>query len=190
MPADAAQDTIVARLADILERRGAEAYIGEPVTISQHMLQCADLAERAGADDMLIAAALLHDIGHFTNEFPEDAAQHGIDTRHEDAGARVIAGHFPKRVVDCVRHHVAAKRYLCATDPEYAARLTPASVLSLGLQGGPMSEDEIAQFRSEPYLDDILQVRRWDDIGKDPNRTPPPFSHYRPVLDRVLRAGG
>jgi phosphonate degradation associated HDIG domain protein len=185
-PAALSPDTIVPFLADILLRRGAEAYIGEPVTISEHMLQCADLAERSGAPDEIIAAALLHDIGHFTSEFAPDAAGDGIDNLHEEAGARVIERFFPAVIVDCVRHHVAAKRYLCATDPDYLARLSDASVLSLKLQGGPMSAAEVAAFEQNPHLDAILQVRRWDDTGKDTARKAPPFEHFQPVLNRVV----
>ena len=181
-------ETIVPFIAEIFNRRGAEEYLGEPVTISQHMLQCAELAEREGADETLIAAALLHDIGHFTHDFATDAAEQGIDSVHEEAGARVIAEFFPQLITDCVRYHVDAKRYLCATDPEYLGRLSPASVRSLELQGGPMTETEVAAFAENPHLDAILQVRRWDDTGKDPNHAAPPFEHYAPMLERVARA--
>ncbi len=177
---------IVAFIADIFARRGAEEYLGEKVTIAEHMLQCAECAERAGASDEVVSAALLHDIGHFTNEFPDDAAEQGIDSVHEEAGARVLRQFFPPLVHDCVRHHVAAKRYLCATDPEYFGKLSPASVLSLNLQGGPMDEDEVAEFAGNPHLDAILQVRVWDDIGKDPDREAPGFAHYQPVLEQVV----
>ncbi|MDF0599166.1 HD domain-containing protein [Psychromarinibacter sp. C21-152] len=180
-------DTIVPFLAEIFARRGAEEYLGEPVTISEHMRQCAELAEREGAGDELIAAALLHDIGHFTHEFPADAAAQDVDTRHEAAGARVVARFFPTLVTDCVRYHVDAKRYLCATDPDYAAKLSDASVHSLKLQGGPMSDEEVAAFEKTPHLDAILKVRIWDDIGKDPDHAAPAFAHYAPVLRRVVR---
>jgi predicted HD phosphohydrolase len=106
--------TIVAFLADIFARRGADSYLGEQVTMSEHMLQAALLAEEAGAPDALVAGALLHDIGHYTNEFPEDALEQGIDNHHDTAGAAVLAPFFPRLVTDCVRHHVDAKRYLCA----------------------------------------------------------------------------
>jgi len=181
-------ETIVPFIADIFARRGAEDYLGEPVSISEHMLQCAELAERAGADDEVIAAALLHDIGHFTHEFDTDAAEKGVDSVHEEAGARVIETVFPPLVTECVRHHVAAKRYLCATDPAYFVKLSDASVRSLELQGGPMSDAEAADFARTPHLDAILQVRIWDDIGKDPAHTAPPFSHFAPILERVVRA--
>lgn len=178
---------IVAFIADIFARRGAESYLGEAVTMSQHMLQAALLAEEAGADDEVVAAALLHDIGHYTSEFPPDAQDQGIDNRHDRAGAAVLAPWFPERVTACVRHHVAAKRYLCATDPEYRARLSDASVLSLKLQGGPMTQAEVAAFEANPHLADIVQVRIWDDLGKDPDHAAPPFAHYRPLLERVVR---
>ncbi len=179
-------DTIVNFIGDIFNRRGAESYLGEPVTMSQHMLQGAFRAEQSGASDELIAAALLHDVGHYTSEFPEDALEKGVNNYHDSAGAAVLAPFFPKLVVDCVRYHVAAKRYLCATDPSYFNRLSEASVNSLKLQGGPMSADEVAAFRSNPNLDDILQVRFWDEDGKDPDLETPPFEHYAPVLQRVV----
>jgi len=181
-------ETIVDFIADIFARRGAEEYLGEPVTIAEHMLQCAELAEESGAPDALVAAALLHDIGHFTNEFPDDAADQGIDSVHEAAGARVLRDFFPALITDCVRHHVAAKRYLCATDPDYFSKLSAASVHSLNLQGGPMDAGEVAAFARNAHLADILQVRIWDDTGKDASHTAPPFAHYQPLLERVVRA--
>ena len=179
-------NNIIDFIGDIFERRGAESYLGEQVTMSEHMLQGAQLAEQAGADDEVIAGALLHDIGHYTNEFPEDAQDRGIDNHHDEAGARVLEEFFPAIVTDCVRHHVAAKRYLCATDPDYFAKLSDASVLTLKLQGGPMDEDEVAGFAKNPNLDAILQVRIWDDRGKVPGHATPPFSHYAPMLQRVV----
>ncbi len=179
---------IVAFLADIFERRGAESYLGEQVTMSEHMLQGAQLAEDANAGDELIAAALLHDIGHYTNEFPDDALAQGINNHHDEAGAAVLAPFFPKVVTDCVRHHVAAKRYLCATDPGYFGRLSPASVHTLNLQGGPMNDVEVENFRQNDHLDAIIQVRIWDEEGKVPGKTTPPFAHYAPMLQHVVDA--
>ena len=121
-------NTIVDFIADIFTRRGAESYLGENVTMSEHMLQGALLAEQAGASDTMVAGALLHDIGHYTNEFGDDYIEQGIDNLHEEAGAKVLAPFFPAAVTDCIRYHVAAKRYLCATDAEYFAKLSDASV--------------------------------------------------------------
>lgn len=179
-------ETIVAFLAEVIERRGGDSYLGEPVTMAEHMLQSASLAEQAEAGDELIAAALLHDIGHYTSEFPEDALEQGIDNHHDTAGAAVIAPFFPQIVVDCVRHHVAAKRYLCATNPDYHGRLSPASVHSLNLQGGPMAAAEVAAFQENPNLEAILQVRFWDEASKVAGRETPALSHYLPVLQRVV----
>lgn len=182
------RDTIVPFLAEIFEKNASGEYLGEPVTIGAHMLQCAQLAEQAGASDEVVAAALLHDVGHFTHEFESDAADHDIDTVHEEAGARVLADWFPRLVVDCVRYHVDAKRYLCATDPSYFDKLSEASIHSLKLQGGPMSTDEVTAFQANPGLDDIIQVRLWDEQGKDPALSTPAFAHYVPVLERVVKA--
>jgi len=181
-------DSIVDFIADIFARRGADSYLGEAVTMSEHMLQGACLAEQAGADDALVAAALLHDIGHYTSEFPPDAQDQGIDNRHDVAGAAVLAPYFPKRVTDCVRYHVPAKRYLCATDPGYFARLSEASVLTLKLQGGPMSAAEVEAFAMLANLDDILRVRVWDDAAKVAGRATPSFAHYAPLLQRMVDA--
>jgi len=183
---DLNRETIIPFLAEIFERRGAEEYLGERVSISEHMLQGALLAEEAGAPEEVVAAALLHDVGHFTHDFPENAADQGIDSRHEDAGAAILTDYFPKVVVDCVQHHVAAKRYLCATDQRYFDCLSEASVLSLKLQGGPMSEDEVREFAENPDLDAILQVRVWDDEAKVPGKTTPDFAYYTPLLKRVV----
>jgi [1-hydroxy-2-(trimethylamino)ethyl]phosphonate dioxygenase len=179
-------DTIVEFIADIFLRRGADSYLGEDVTMSEHMLQGAQLAEQAGADEGLVAAILLHDIGHYTNEFPEDALDRGINNHHDSAGAAVLAPYFPPEVVDCVRHHVAAKRYLCATDPTYFNRLSDASVHTLNLQGGPMSDEEVTIFESEKNLAAIIQVRKWDEAGKVAGVTTPAFSHYMPLLQRLV----
>ncbi len=179
-------DTIIPFLAEIFTRRGAEEYLGEPVTISEHMLQGAELAEQANASEDVVAAALLHDVGHFTHDFATDAADQGIDSRHEEAGAAILQRFFPTIVVDCVRYHVAAKRYLCATDQSYFARLSEASVLSLKLQGGPMSDSEVREFAANPNLDAILQVRIWDDEAKIPGKPTPGFEHYTPLLQRVV----
>jgi phosphonate degradation associated HDIG domain protein len=178
--------TIVPFIADIFERRGADSYLGEPVTMSEHMLQGAVLAERAGAPEELVAAALLHDIGHYTGEFGEDYIEQGIDNLHDEAGARVLEPFFPPAVTECVRLHVAAKRYLCATDPSYVAKLSPASVATLKLQGGPMSAAEVAAFERNPFAKEAVRVRLWDEGGKVPGMRTPPFAHYAPLLQRVV----
>src|SRR4029078_4236707 len=139
--------TIVPFLASVFDERGAEEYLGEPVTVAEHMLQSAVLAERAKAPEEIVVAALLHDIGHFTSSFGIYSPDDTEDRHHDDEGARLLAPYFPPVVVECVKLHVAAKRYLCATDPGYFAKLSQASVHSLSLQGGPMNKAEVAEFR-------------------------------------------
>ena len=182
------RDTIVAFLADIFERRGGEEYLGEPVTMAEHMLQAATLAEENGQDEAIIVAALLHDIGHFTSEFGTFSMDDTEDRFHEAAGATVLERFFPSVVTDCVRHHVAAKRYLCATRPEYLKRLSEASVHSLKLQGGPMSAEEVAAFEANPNLGSIVQVRYLDDAGKRADMPTPSFSHFAPMVQRLVDA--
>mgnify|MGYP000443670418 CR=1 FL=1 len=182
------KDNIVDFIGDIFHRRGADSYLGEDVTMSEHMLQGAQLAEQAKAGDILIAAALLHDIGHYTNEFPDDALANGINNHHDEAGATVLEKFFPTIITECVRQHVAAKRYLCATDDSYFAKLSDASVHTLNLQGGPMDKEEIVELEKNPHLQEIVQVRYWDDQGKDPAVTTPPYEYYAPVLQRVIDA--
>ncbi len=182
------QDTIVAFIGDIFERCGDEEYLGEPVTMAQHMLQGATIAEQNGLPEDIIVAALLHDIGHFTSEFGTFSMDDTEDRFHEEAGARVLADFFPSVVIDCVRHHVAAKRYLCATKPEYYDRLSEASIHSLNLQGGPMSETEVDAFEKNPNLKKIIQVRYLDEAGKHPDMVTPDYAHFAPMVQRVVDA--
>jgi predicted HD phosphohydrolase len=179
---------IVALLADIFERRGGEEYLGEPVTMAEHMLQGAHFAEQRGEREEIVVAALLHDIGHFTSEFGTFTIDDTEDRFHEDAGAQLLERFFPALVVDCVRHHVLAKRYLCAVNPDYLGRLSDASVHSLKLQGGPLSEGEVAEFEKTPNLQDIVSVRLLDDEGKVAGLKTPDFGHYAPMVQRVVDA--
>ena len=178
---------IVEFIAEIFERRGAESYLGEPVTMSEHMLQGAWLAEQDAAPEELVAAALLHDIGHYTSEFGTYSPDDVEDKHHDEAGGEVLAPFFPPVIVECVRLHVAAKRYLCAVDPTYFSRLSPASVHTLSLQGGPMSADEVADFRKNPFHEEAVRVRIWDEGGKVANMKTRAFRDYMPLLQRVVR---
>jgi putative nucleotidyltransferase with HDIG domain len=115
---------VVDLIEDIFLRRGAESYLGEKVTMAQHMLQTAQCAEKAGADSAQIVAALLHDIGHYKNEIPESSLAKGVNNFHEEAGANFLEEYFPASVVEPIRQHVAAKRYLCAVKADYFERLS------------------------------------------------------------------
>lgn len=185
-PETLTRDTIVAFLGDIFERRGGEEYLGEPVTMAEHMLQGAAIAEAEGESEEIIVAALLHDIGHFTSEFGTFRMNDTEDRFHEEAGAKVLEDFFPSIVTDCVRYHVAAKRYLCATRPEYFDLLSAASVHSLMLQGGKMSAEEVAAFEKNPNAEAIVKVRYLDDAGKDPDMETPGFAHFAPMVQRVV----
>lgn len=179
---------------DIVERierwfalHGAQAYDGakrESVSAQEHALQCARLAEDARADACLVAAALLHDIGHFValDELPDH--EH-VDDLHELRGPAVLAPHFPPAVVEPVRRHVAAKRFLTAVEPSYLQALSPASVHTLAQQGGPMSAAEAAGFEASPFAGDAVRLRRWDDLAKVPSRATPRLDHYLALLDEV-----
>ncbi len=179
---------IVAFLQDIFERRGGEEYLGEPVTMAQHMLQGATIAQRNGQPEIIIVSALLHDVGHFTSEFGMFSMEDTKDRFHEDAGAEILQDFFPTLVTDCVRYHVAAKRYLCATRPSYFDRLSEASVHSLNLQGGPMNDDEVKKFEKNPNLKDIIAVRFLDEAGKHADMETPPFAHFAPMVQRIVDA--
>jgi phosphonate degradation associated HDIG domain protein len=180
-------ESIVDRLADIFERRGAEAYLGEDVTMAEHMLQCAALAEAEGAPDTLVAAALLHDVGYFTGEF-EFSVEDTTDSHHDAVGARFLETYFPALVTDPVRLHVAAKRYLCAVEPDYHTKLSSVSKHTLSLQGGPMSAAEITDFQSLPFYREAVQLRLWDDGGKAVGLRVRSFAEYRPLLETVKKA--
>lgn len=178
---------VLDEICDLFATKGHEAYVGEPVSQLEHALQAAYHAERSGASDELIVAALLHDVGHLVHKLPEDCADHGIDSRHEALGQAWLTRHFGPAVTEPVRLHVAAKRYLCATDAKYQQQLSPASQQSLALQGGPLAPNEARQFESNLHYREAVELRRWDDLAKVQGMEVPGLDHYRPRLERVLR---
>lgn len=180
-------NAIVTAVLDVLGSEAGAAHYGEGVSQREHALQAAWLAEQAGAPAVLIAAALLHDIGHLLHGLPEDIAVHGIDGRHEDVGAAWLERHFLPAAVVPVRLHVAAKRYLVAVEPGYATTLSPASTRSLALQGGAMDAEECLAFRALPGAADAVALRRWDDAAKRVGLATPPLSRWRPHLCAALR---
>jgi len=155
--------------------------------MSEHMLQAAALADAEGADDALVVAALLHDVGHYVDEFGAYAKTDKFDKQHDVVGAELLAPYFDSRVVAAVRLHVVAKRYLCATRPEYAAQLSAASVHTLSLQGGPMSTLEVAEFEKIAGFGDAVRVRLWDDRAKVSRAPTGSFDDYVPLLFRSLK---
>jgi phosphonate degradation associated HDIG domain protein len=168
---------------DLFRQRGASEYFGEAVSQCGHALETALFAERDQADESLIVAALLHDIGHLLTG-KEGMAEKGIDEGHEVSGCVWLTSYFSPAITQPVRLHVHAKRYLCHKHPGYRTRLSPASVLSLDLQGGPFTEREARQFEAQPGAQSAIRLRRWDDRAKIPGLQVPALEHYREMLYR------
>jgi len=175
-------------IADMFASDGAADYLGEAVSQATHMLQAAALAERAGAARPLIAAALLHDVGHFTSTVSGRDLMRGTDNRHSEHGANWLTQWFGPEVTEPVRLHVDAKRYLCAVEPGYLQRLSAASVYTLSVQGGPMGGQESAEFAAKPFAADACQLRRWDDEAKVPDAPTPEFEHFAPLLAGLVQS--
>jgi [1-hydroxy-2-(trimethylamino)ethyl]phosphonate dioxygenase len=174
-------------IAELFNRHGGGAYFGEAVTQLEHALQAAHFAAEDNAPDELVLAALLHDVGHLLQAVPDDIADWHTDARHEVEGGAWLAQRFARGISDPVRLHVPAKRYLCATDPGYVAMLSDASIVTLKLQGGPMSEAEVAKFQAEPFHAQAVQVRRCDDRGKMAGLKTRKLDDYRALLERYAR---
>jgi len=175
--------SVVEEIAALFERRGSGAYFGEPVSMTEHSLQAAHFAAKDGAPSWLRVAALLHDVGHLVVDVPDSIDDWTSDARHEETGADWLATRFDRRIAQVVLLHVPAKRYLCATNPRYFSRLSPASVHTLSLQGGPMSADEVRQFEAQPQFRDAIRVRLWDDRGKVAGLSTQPLAHYYPMIE-------
>jgi len=180
-------DRLVDQLIELLRTKGVRQYGGGRVSQCEHALQTAARAEQQEAPPALVAAALLHDIGHLLQEEGEQPALRGIDDRHEEIGARHLLPAFGPAVAEPVRLHVPAKRYLCATDPGYFGRLSPGSVRSLALQGGSFTPAQTAEFQALPYAADAVRIRRWDEAAKVPGRATPTLEQYRAMLLAALR---
>jgi phosphonate degradation associated HDIG domain protein len=176
---------ITDQILGLFAKRGAGAYFGESVSMTEHGLQAAYFARRAAAPPSLVIAALLHDVGHLVVGVPDDLEDWVEDAHHEEIGSKWLARRFPASVSEPVRLHVPAKRYLLAVDPAYFAKLSPASVVTLKLQGGPMSPDEVTHFEKEPYYRDAVKVRQWDDQGKVVGLTTPTLADYREWIEEL-----
>jgi phosphonate degradation associated HDIG domain protein len=175
-------------ITELFETRGAAQYGGEAISQLQHALQCAHLAERSGASPELVAAALLHDLGHLLVQ-REPSKDAGVDDLHQFLALPFLRGVFPDAVLEPIRMHVDAKRYLCQADRLYQASLSPASQRSLTLQGGPFSGEEAAAFMAQAFAADAVALRRWDDLAKDPVAMPPDWAHYLAILEQAASAG-
>ena len=176
----------VDEILELFNSRGHEAYFGENVSQLRHALQAAALAERAGSRSSLVVAALLHDVGHVVGQvmygLPENIADEGIDAVHEQVGHAWLSRRFGPEITEPVRWHVAAKRYLCHREPGYVAQLSPSSVRSLELQGGPFTRAEAEEFEARAYFREAVAIRRWDDAAKVVGLEVPGLGHYRAMI--------
>jgi phosphonate degradation associated HDIG domain protein len=177
--------SVVDEILMLFERRGASAYFGERVSMTEHALQAAYFAQLEAAPPALVIAALLHDVGHLLEKVPDEIEDWTVDVRHEEVGSRWLARRFSADVSEPVRLHVAAKRYLCATDGQYLAKLSAASVHTLKLQGGPMPPGEISAFEAEPYFKKAVSVRLCDDRGKVAGLTTPDLKVYGSLIESL-----
>ena len=168
----------------LFARRGGEMYAGEPVTQLEHALQTAALAEGDGADDQLITASLLHDLGHLLQDLGETPTLRGVDDVHQFAALPFLRGLFGERVLGGIRLHVDAKRWLCFSRPGYRAALSADSQRSLTLQGGVFDAAQAAAFIAQPGAQDAVRLRLWDDLAKTAGAATPPLSHYLAIAAR------
>lgn len=177
----------LADIRQLFEAHGATAYSGEPVTQLEHALQSGALAQEEGASDELVAAAFLHDLGHLLNRRGETPTERGIDDLHQYYALPFLRPILPDSVLEPIRLHVDAKRYLCATDAGYFDRLSADSVRSLELQGGIFDADQARDFAARPYADDAVRLRRWDDLAKVAGKPTPDLAHYLKLVERVMQ---
>ncbi|MDP8932109.1 MAG: HD domain-containing protein [Actinomycetota bacterium] len=178
---------VVNALFALYRERGGTHYDAS-VTQAEHALQSAALAEAESAGDALVVAALLHDIGHLLVDEHDGRGEFlAGDEQHERIGARVLAPWFPAEVTGPIALHVPAKRYLVATDPDYAATLSDASTRSLAVQGGPMTDRQATTFSQQRFADVACRLRRWDDRAKLADAGTPTFEHYGPAVARMVR---
>jgi phosphonate degradation associated HDIG domain protein len=179
-------DPRLEHIASLLTLKADGMYGLSAINQRQHALQSAWLAEKMGCPDSLVVASLLHDIGHMVHDLGDDPAERGVDDLHEARGYEFLRGWFGTAVTEPVRLHVAAKRYLCATEADYFSKLSRDSVVSLSLQGGPMSADEVAAFDAIPQAVDAVQLRRFDEQAKIRGLETPSVDHFLPYVERCL----
>jgi phosphonate degradation associated HDIG domain protein len=168
----------LADIEQLFAERGGEQYSGEPVTQREHALQTAQQAEAEDAGDALVTAALLHDLGHLLHDFGDTPSLRGVDDVHQYRALPFLRGLFADDVLNTIKFHVDAKRYLCATRPEYHAALSDDSKRSLILQGGVFSTSEAEKFIAQAGAEEAVRLRIWDDRAKVDGLVTPPLSHF------------
>jgi [1-hydroxy-2-(trimethylamino)ethyl]phosphonate dioxygenase len=165
-------------LGEIYETKAHGQYGLSQVTQRAHALQSAMLARQRGLPSHLVVACLLHDIGHMIHQLGAHPAAEGVDDFHEELGANWLGQFFGKSVTEPVRLHVHAKRFLCATEQHYLSGLSEDSIESLILQGGPMSDTEIAAFKMTERWHDAVSLRRIDEVAKQRGVVTPEFIDF------------
>ena len=174
-------------IVQLFRARGSADYIGERVSQTEHMIQCALLAKEDGYDDEIVVASLLHDIGHLLDNKCKTMSKYGT-YQHEKIGAKYLKKlGFSKLIVWLVRNHVNAKRYLVATQPEYYETLSEASKATLVYQGGPMTDQEVADFKDHSYWLIALKIRQWDELAKVPNLPLPDITMFSEMINKFIR---
>lgn len=176
----------LSQILDRLNQYGHSQYGGEAVSQLDHALQCATLAATAAQPPALVVAALLHDFGHLIHHLGDDAAERGLDDHHEERAIPWLKRYFGAAVTEPIRLHVAAKRYLCAVESGYWESLSPASKLSLQLQGDRFTPEAAQAFIAQPYAPEAVMLRRWDDLAKDPQVQTPSLDHFIPFMRQCL----
>jgi phosphonate degradation associated HDIG domain protein len=173
---------------ELFARKGYRLYAGEPVTQLEHALQSAALAEAESAPPPLVCAAFLHDLGHLLNDQGETPTLRGVDDVHQYAALPFLRGTIGYDVLEPIRLHVEAKRYIFATRAPYHDALSADSKRSLALQGGVYDADAAAAFIAQPYAGDAVRVRLWDDLAKVAGAPTPAIEHYLALLAAQRRS--
>ena len=176
----------VDQIFSIFREYGSRHY-GENVSELEHALQTAEFAKEFGEPESIVLSCLLHDYGHMLHDLGEDAAEYGIDAKHEVIGATLLKDYFPEIILEPIRQHVAAKRYLCWRMPTYIDGLSDSSRLSLQLQGGPMNDVEAQKFETNPHFAACIKVRQYDDMGKVPAMQTADLESYRGLMEMYLQ---
>ena len=160
-------------------------YIGEKVTISEHMIQSAMIAEKAKSSSSLVCACLLHDYGHFILEDPDELVRKKLDGKHEDIGYEYLKKFFKEDIVKPIKYHFLAKRYL-ARNKKYFNSLSDASKISLKLQGGMLNAKESKEFEKKDFFKHSIKLRKFDEVAKKTNIQIKSIVDYKELLNSQL----
>lgn len=182
----------IPEIVQLLGSRATTWYGQEAVSQLDHALQCAHLAEQANEASETVVAALLHDLGHMLTAertaVPDQDALPAKDDLHQYVALPFLRKLFPDAVLEPIKLHVDAKRYLCAVDAQYWDSLSPASKHSLELQGGRFDEAQVRAFEALPFYAEAVRLRRYDDLAKVPGQTTPSLTHYAALMEQLATA--